>query len=193
MRNKESQSALLGFAPLPYSRVKARPLSEHDLPAVWKMMSTVLAEPQFSDASKGYRINEVLAWYQADMSHFYEEFEGPADRRRFAVVILDRHSDEVVGVGTMTARPTDAGKTSDCAEITQIYLLEEYRHLGLGLWLAHGLLNKARSLGYNAVFLTTRNEFEDAVRLYRGLGFVDVENTRYPGVTNSFALELKLN
>jgi ribosomal protein S18 acetylase RimI-like enzyme len=156
-------------------------------------MATILDEQQFNDSSKGYCISSIRRWYEEDMSRFYTEFVGPDDPRRFAVVLVDLHSNEVIGIGTLTAHPGKRGQKSKVGEITQIYLLEEFRQLGLGHWLMSVLLNKAREFGYGSVFLTTRIEFEDAVRLYRGLGFFDVENTKYAGVANSIALELALS
>ena len=194
MKSKQkSTAAAADFPPLPYSRVKARALAEHDLPAVWKLMAVILDEQQFNDSDKGYCTSSIRQWYEQDISRFYSEFEGPDDPRRLSIVLVDRPSNEIIGFGTLTAHPGDRGHEFNVGEITQLYLDEEYRKLGLGHWLMSVLLNKAREFNYQAVFLTTRVEFEDAVRLYRGLGFVDVENTKYAGVANSIALQLALN
>ena len=60
------------------------------------------------------------------------------------------------------------------AEIRKMYLLPEYRSLGIGKWMLHYLIEKARELNYNKVELKTASVLTAAIKLYQKTGFEEV-------------------
>jgi GNAT superfamily N-acetyltransferase len=62
---------------------------------------------------------------------------------------------------------------TDC-EMKRLYVAEEYRFKGLGKLLVTTIISRATALGYQRMLLDTNQEMEEAVRLYRQCGFVDI-------------------
>ena len=62
-------------------------------------------------------------------------------------------------------------------EIRKMYLLPEYRSLGLGKWMLNFLIDKARTLGYEKLELKTASVLQAAIALYRKTGFDEVTSS----------------
>lgn len=60
-------------------------------------------------------------------------------------------------------------------ELQKMYFLPEARGIGLGSKLMHTCLNKAKEFGFEACYLETLPYMEDARKLYRKVGFYDLE------------------
>lgn len=71
--------------------------------------------------------------------------------------------------GYIIAFPTRHG-----IEVASLAVLPRYRQVGIGRTLMRAAIRKARREGLHAVWLMVRRENEDAIRLYRKLGFVRV-------------------
>ena len=82
---------------------------------------------------------------------------------RFAVV---KHGDEMCGYG----RSVQQG---DVLNIDDLWLLPDYRGLGLGTQLIHGLLHLGHRDGATSACITVNEDNEGARRLYERLGFVN--------------------
>jgi ribosomal protein S18 acetylase RimI-like enzyme len=132
----------------------------------------------------------LSAWYSRHPEVFESEFKGPngqdPDKRVFYTV---KHSEEVVGCGGLIQK--NPKKEPMTGEITDIYLIPELRGKGLGKALVSDLIQKADALGFEKLFLTTREEFKAATQLYQKLGFVQVPNEKYKS-EKSTAWELGL-
>lgn len=59
-------------------------------------------------------------------------------------------------------------------EIRKMYLLPEYRSLGIGKWMLHFLIAKAKSLSTNKLELKTASVLKAAIGLYQKIGFEEV-------------------
>jgi putative acetyltransferase len=90
----------------------------------------------------------------------------PGDDGAF-LVLTD--NDKVVGTGAI--RRLD----NTTCELKRMWFLKEYRGQGWGKQMAQMLLNRAAQMGYTTVRLDTAPELEQAIRLYRKLGFQPIE------------------
>jgi GNAT superfamily N-acetyltransferase len=96
--------------------------------------------------------------------HSLSEFDPP----RGAFLVLRRHG-EPVGCGGFTPLSDDA------AYLKRMWIAPEARGLGLGKRLLGELEEKARSLGYAMAKLETNQALDEAQRLYRSCGYIEVE------------------
>ena len=72
--------------------------------------------------------------------------------------------------GCIALRPFDA----HAAEVKRLYVRPAHRGSGLGSRLARLAIVAAREAGYRRLVLDTLARMEEAVRLYRGLGFGEI-------------------
>lgn len=72
-------------------------------------------------------------------------------------------------IGGCGIHPTD-GLPFGCAELVKLYLLPEYRKLGIGKSLMERSIKFAQK-HYHSIYLETMNELAGAIELYKSLGF----------------------
>ena len=60
-------------------------------------------------------------------------------------------------------------------ELKALYLYSKYHGQGLGYRLLSTALEAAKQFGYEAMYLDTISTSERAIRLYKALGFIEVE------------------
>jgi GNAT superfamily N-acetyltransferase len=65
--------------------------------------------------------------------------------------------------------------TQECGEIKRMYVRPEARHQGLGRLLVERLLTEAAQAGYHCIRLDSARFMQDAHRLYRKLGFQEIQ------------------
>jgi ribosomal protein S18 acetylase RimI-like enzyme len=63
----------------------------------------------------------------------------------------------------------------DAAEIKRMYVAPSYRGCGIGRALLDRLVAEARAIGYSRIFLDTGKVMTAAQRLYRSVGFLDID------------------
>jgi len=95
------------------------------------------------------------------------DYAPPRGRLFFAVAAGAGGSEPA---GCIALRPFDA----DTGEVKRLYVRQAYRGCGLGLRLAELAIESARESGYRRLVLDTLARMDDAVRLYRRLGFGEI-------------------
>src|SRR5581483_5760501 len=89
---------------------------------------------------------------------------------------------ELVGTGALIPEKEDIGR------VVRVSTDQMYRRKGIATTIMRHLLNIARQRGYRRVVISTNNGWEDAIGLYKYLGFIE-EARNQPGV--SMALDLR--
>ena len=67
-------------------------------------------------------------------------------------------------------------KYDDIIEVGRLYVLPEYRKNGIASMLFINVFDKARKLNAKRIILDTYKRFEAAIRLYKKLGFYEIDN-----------------
>ena len=65
--------------------------------------------------------------------------------------------------------------SADTCELRKMYLLSEYRGLGLGRKMLEDAFASARALGFTTMILETHHRLAEAIALYRRNGFEEYE------------------
>lgn len=76
--------------------------------------------------------------------------------------------------GCCALRPMDSSDYANASEMKRLYVRPAYRGLGLGRQLTEGILDAARSAGYDCVLLDTLDDMEAARALYEDLEFEEI-------------------
>ena len=67
-------------------------------------------------------------------------------------------------------------KIDDVIEVGRLYVLPEYRKNGIASMLFINVFDKARKLNAKRIILDTYKRFDAAIRLYKKLGFYEINN-----------------
>ena len=84
------------------------------------------------------------------------------------VILMAYWNDEIAG--TVALRKMKSGDY----ELTKMAVDEKYRGKGIGEALIHGLTDRAKEMGLKRVILYSNTILENAIRLYRRLGFKEI-------------------
>jgi GNAT superfamily N-acetyltransferase len=91
-------------------------------------------------------------------------------------LIIDKGGDilfvEVEGLGIVGACALMPAKTAGAFELTKMGVLDSARGLKAGEFLLAAVLDRARDMGIETLFLLTNKKCEAAIHLYEKLGFV---------------------
>ena len=65
---------------------------------------------------------------------------------------------------------------NDIIEVGRLYVLPEYRNNGIASMLFNNVFDRAKELKAKKIILDTYKRFEQAVNLYKKLGFYEIDN-----------------
>ena len=121
--------------------------------------------------------------------HFDKELSGlpgdyaPPDGR----LLLAQHDGEPAGCGALHRIDGCAG------EMKRLYIRPKFRGRGLGRTLAERILAEAASIGFQRIRLdTVQGTMDDAIGLYRRLGFREIPPYRENPIAGALYMELEL-
>ena len=139
-----------------------------------------------------FGMNGVKRYYENHRDALAKEYYGGELGRRMGLVANDAGDPEgdIAGSAFLIRKPERS--EPDTGEISKMYLLPDYRGKGLGKRMLQELIAKAPAFGFDKLYLSSRTEWNDALALYKHLGFTFVPNKRFPGIAACVAMELKL-
>lgn len=102
-------------------------------------------------------------------------------------LILAQSNGSLAGCGALHRLDPTSG------ELKRLYIRPQFRGLGLGRALAQHLLREAASIGFQRVLLdTVAGKMDEAIALYRRLGFREIEPYRKNPIAGAIYMELQL-
>lgn len=77
-------------------------------------------------------------------------------------------------------------------EMKRLYVKEEYRNRGIGKALAQKVISDAKEIGYSCMLLDTLPFLKGAIKMYKKMGFYEIESYNNSPMDNSIYLKLDL-
>ena len=101
-------------------------------------------------------------------------------------LLLVEHDGQLAGCGALHSLDVTT------AEMKRLYIRSNFRGLGLGRALAERIVADAKSIGYQSIRLdTVAGTMDDAIALYRRMGFREIEPYRPNPIPGALYMELK--
>lgn len=110
-----------------------------------------------------------------------------SDPRKYKLIAVEQPGGKIVGcVGLRALSP-------DVAEMKRLYVIPSHRGLHLGKRLSDEIISIASKMNFKSMVLDTMIEMEAAQKLYRELGFVEVEPYDDQDLSKLVCYEKELN
>lgn len=109
------------------------------------------------------------AYFDPELDHL-SRYYGAAPNLRAYFVAVDE-TGQVLGGGGLAEFPG----LPRCAELQKLYLSDGAKGRGLGRRLMQAIQDRARSLGYEQLYLETHTNLHTAIGLYEKLGFHQID------------------
>ncbi len=121
----------------------------------------------FTEYSESLSIDLCFQNFSTELQSLPGEYSSPR-----GALLAVKVGDEVAGCCAM--RPLDTVDYANACELKRLYVRPAFRGMGLGRFLAEGILDAARLADYGCVLLDTLDDMESARALYEGLGFREI-------------------
>lgn len=139
----------------------------------------------FSEYAESLGVDLCFQNFESELSTLPGEYAAPRGALLMAEI-------DGAWAGCCALRPLDNVDYANASEMKRLYVRPEYRRLGLGRVLAEGVLESARTMGYDCVLLDTLNDMESARALYAELGFVEVPPYYFNPIAGAHYLRAEL-
>ena len=77
-------------------------------------------------------------------------------------------------------------------EMKRLYIKPEFRGKGFGKLLVNAVIDEAKKIGYSKMRLDTVPQMKEAINLYRGIGFKEIEPYRKNPIDGALYMEMDL-
>lgn len=144
-------------------RFHIRPIRPEDSAPMAQVIRDVMTE--FGAVGEGYSINDP------EVGDMFGAYQGSGS----AFFVITGPAGEVLGGGGIGPL---AGGDADTCELKKMYFLPDLRGSGMGMRLLRHCLHTARLLGYARCYLETLDTMHHARKLYRKVGFSDLDSAR---------------
>ncbi|MBQ2896581.1 MAG: GNAT family N-acetyltransferase [Oscillospiraceae bacterium] len=119
--------------------------------------------------------------YDEELAHLEQKYGEPAGR-----LYLARWNGEAAGC--IGLRRID----DECCEMKRLYVYPAFRGNHIASALARRIIDDARAIGYRAMLLDTLPFLQEALALYRKLGFYEIPSYNNSPLDSSIYLRLDL-
>ncbi|NND16223.1 MAG: GNAT family N-acetyltransferase [Eudoraea sp.] len=147
-------------------------------------------ESKYREAFK--RLNEVwIRQFFKMEAKDYESLEHPEETiiNKGGYIIVALRNDQAVGVCALIK----LDHPEYTYELAKMGVAPEARGLGIGYKLGKAIIEKARGLGANNLFLESNTILVPAISLYRKLGFKEIENIGSPYERSNIQMLIEFN
>ena len=140
------------------------------------------ARQLFEEYAASLGLNLCFQNFDKELAELPGDYAPPSGR-----LFLARENDQIAGCVALRKIGEGIG------EVKRLYVRPEFRGQGLGRTLTETLLREAREIGYSSVRLDTLpGKMDQAIAMYRSLGFKNIEPYYNNPVEGAAFMELEL-
>lgn len=141
-----------------------------------------------SEAKELFQEYALTLGFDLEFQDFKKEMDGFPDHYSApnGCLFLARHETQFIGGVGLRCFEKGVG------EIKRLYVRTDFREIKAGRMLAEAAIKAAKDIGYNFIRLDTLQSMEHANRLYKSLGFCDIEPYRHNPIDGAMYMELDL-